>query len=347
MKSAKNATSPSACEERTPDSQVDVIGPQNYSFPEGVCGRPKIDRTALLRAFIAKAVLNITDNKFFRERLLHDYTLRRICGFDERRKVPCLATFSNAFREISESGLASFIHEQLVSGYLADELLENISRDATAIPAREKAAPKPKSSDTKPPKSRDRPKTGERRETTPSRIDMQPFMTTEEMIADLPVECDFGTKKNAKGVKETWRGYKLHLDVTDHGIPISAILTSASTHDSQAAIPLEAMTSERVTSLYTLMDAGYVSAGISDYIKDMGKIPVTAPKKPRGGEIVPLDPAKARRFKARTVVERANARIKDDLAGSKFRVRGAAKIGAHLGFSILALAAEQIGRYIL
>ena len=38
------------------------------------------------------------------------------------------------------------------------------------------------------------------------------------MLADLPTQCDYGTKQNSKGVKETWRGYKLHLDVDDHGI---------------------------------------------------------------------------------------------------------------------------------
>jgi hypothetical protein len=47
-----------------------------------------------------------------------------------------------------------------------------------------------------------------------------------------------GTKKNSKGYKESWIGYKLHLDVADGQIPISCILTSASLHDSQAAIPL-------------------------------------------------------------------------------------------------------------
>jgi hypothetical protein len=31
---------------------------------------------------------------------------------------------------------------------------------------------------------------------------------------------------------EYWRGYKLHLSTIDGDIPVSAILTSASTHDS-------------------------------------------------------------------------------------------------------------------
>jgi len=66
--------------------------------------------------------------------------------------------------------------------------------------------------------------------------------------------CDVCTKKNSKGYKESWVGYKLHLDVADGGIPVSGILTSASTHDSQVAIPLMHMSDERVINLYDLMD---------------------------------------------------------------------------------------------
>ena len=63
-------------------------------------------------------------------------------------------------------------------------------------------------------------------------------MTLEEMLADLPHKCDVGTKKNSKGFKESWIGFKFHLD--GHGqIPISCILTSASTHDSQVALCLD------------------------------------------------------------------------------------------------------------
>ena len=57
------------------------------------------------------------------------------------------------------------------------------------------------------------------------------------MLADLPRACDVGSKRNAKGHTTSWIGYKLHVDTADGGIPISCIMTSASTHDSQVAIP--------------------------------------------------------------------------------------------------------------
>jgi len=33
---------------------------------------------------------------------------------------------------------------------------------------------------------------------------------SKKTLAELPVYCDVGTKKNSKGYKETWIGYKLH-----------------------------------------------------------------------------------------------------------------------------------------
>ena len=87
-------------------------------------------------------------------------------------------------------------------------------------------------------RKRGRPKKGETvspKEQT--RIEKQKAMTLEEMLADLPTVCDRGTKINSKGYKESWNGYKLHLDTADGQIPITPLLTSASLHDSQPAIP--------------------------------------------------------------------------------------------------------------
>ena len=61
-----------------------------------------------------------------------------------------------------------------------------------------------------------------------------------------------------------WTGYKLHIDVADGGIPICAVLTSASTHDSQVSIPLAKMSSKRVTNLYDLMDSDWMTVNYSE-----------------------------------------------------------------------------------
>ena len=90
------------------------------------------------------------------------------------------------------------------------------------------------------------------------------------MLADLPKHCDIGSKVNSKGHKISWRGYKLHLDIADGDIPISCVLTSASTHDSQVAIPLATMTSKKVQSCYDLMDSAYDSVHIRMHSQSLG-----------------------------------------------------------------------------
>jgi hypothetical protein len=46
----------------------------------------------------------------------------------------------------------------------------------------------------------------------------------------------------------------------------------------------------------------------------------------------------------RTMVERVNARLKDEFGGRSVRVRGAVKVKCHLMFGILALTADQLTR---
>ena len=317
---------------------IDIEKHLPYESLFGV-GRPRKDRLSLAHAFIAKSVLNLTTTVALIDRLKVDKVLRRICGFEG--KLPCEATFSNAFREYAEFELAQKAHDSLVKEIYSERLIGHICRDSTAINAREQPEKKPKKEKKK--KKRGRPKKGE--ELAPkelTRIEKQRGQNLEDILSELPTKCDVGGKKNSKGNVEWWVGYKLHLDVDDHGIPISAILTSASVHDSGVAIPLEKITSGRVHSLYSLMYSGYVSQEIEDEIKEAGKVPIIYPKKPRGGELVPLEPPSAERYKIRTTVERTNSTIKDDFGGRHFRVKGYTKVFAHLMFGILGMSALRI-----
>lgn len=94
------------------------------------------------------------------------------------------------------------------------------SHDSTAIEAREK--PIKKEPIKKIAAKRGRPKHGEERIKPLIRIEKQASgMSLTDMLNDLPKACDVGTKKNSKGYKVSWTGYKLHFDVADGGIPIS------------------------------------------------------------------------------------------------------------------------------
>ena len=236
-------------------------------------GRPRQHRAALARAFIAKAVFQIDTTRALLERLANDRALRCLCGWHSIRAIPSEATFSRAFAGFAEGALPSRLHEALIENTMQEQLVRHVSRDATAIEGREKATPKPKQP-AKPKRKRGRPRKGEERPQEPSRLQRQQQMTLAEMVDDLPQACDVGTKRNAKGYKESWIGYKLHIDAADGGIPLSCILTSASVNDSQVAIPLATMTAARVTNLYDLMDAAYDAADIRAHSESLGHVPI-------------------------------------------------------------------------
>jgi hypothetical protein len=309
-------------------------------------GRPPEDRKALARSFVAKAVYNMTTTREMIERLITDSNLRRICGWLHANSVPGEWSFSRGFAEFANSRLPEKIHEALVKGAYCDQLVGHISRDASEIEAREKPHKLEKAPAPLVKFPRGRPKKDEERPLPePTRIERQEVMTLQEMLADLPKECNVGTKKNSMGYKETWIGYKLHLDAVDGQIPVSCLLTSASLHDSQASFPLAMMSNERVTNLYDLMDAGYDSEAIRKFSRTLNHVPIID-SNPRRGEKAEFDPATKERYKTRTTVERVFARLKDEFGGRMVRVRGNAKVFAHLMFGILALTADQLMRFL-
>ena len=175
----------------------------------------------------------------------------------------------------------------------------------------------------------------------PKRLELQPTRTLDENLADLPSRCDVGCKRNSKGHQESWIGYKLHLDTVDGDFPVSAVLTSASVHDSLVAIPLAQLTAQRVTSLYDLMDSAYDAPQIHAFSRSLGHVPIIDPH-PRGGDKLPLAPAKALRFKERSAAERVNSLLKERYGGPWVRVRGAVKMMCHLLFGLLALTATAL-----
>jgi Transposase DDE domain/Transposase domain (DUF772) len=352
---------------------LDTIGLAAYvpGPPRHGRGRKPEDRRALARAFVAKAVLGLPTTAAVIERLAIDKSLRRICGWESVREVPSEATFSRAFAEFAASELPDQMHEALVKRSLADRIVGCVARDATEIDAREKpaksgpgdgAAPPPSATppaaaELPAPRRRGRPKKGEERPKATTRLERQATQSLPEMLAELPTGCDVGSKRNSKGYKHSWTGYKLHIDVADGQIPVACLLTSASVHDSQVAIPLMTLTGQRIDYLYDLMDAAYDAAQIAEHSRALGHIPVidfncrndTDSKAARDAESkrrallnIP-DPDDAL-YNFRTMAERINARLKDEFGGRFLRVRGAVKARCHLMFGLVALTVDQILR---
>jgi len=329
----------------------------NYGLP----GRPAEDRSAIARAFVAKMVFTLATTRVLIDRLNSDQQLRRICGWERRSDIPKEWTFSRAFGEFSVSRLPERVHEALICRSYAGQIVGHISRDSTAISAREKPVKKasPGTGET-PLKKRGRPKKGEERPKEPTRLQRQlAGMSLEQMLEDLPKSCDVGTKRNSKGYKSSWIGYKLHIDAADGGIPISCILTSGSSHDSQSAIPLATLTKERVSNCYDLMDSAYDAPEIHEYSRRLDHVPLIdinprrdkALKEELANEskrrkAANYQTAEEQRYNERGTVERVNGRLKDEFGAREVRVRGHSKVMCHLMFGILALTADQLLRFV-
>jgi hypothetical protein len=347
---------------------LDVIGLEAFvPEPPRGAGRPPEDRRALARAFVAKAVLGIPTTKALIERLAVDKPLRHILGWERRSQVPSESTFSRAFAEFAQGDLPDKMHAALIERSLGGRIVGVIARDATEIEAREKPAVKeaadkkddpPPPDGAQPPSKRGRPRKDEQRpKPEPTRLERQTSQNVNQMLAELPTVCDVGSKKNSKGYKETWVGYKLHIDVASGQIPVSCVLTSASVHDSQVAIPLMTMTGARVSYLYDLMDAAYDAAAIHAKSEALGHQPIIDPNYRAKHETKAEWAKEVERMKFinipdpddviydfRTMVERVNARLKDEFGARFLRVRGAIKVKCHLMFGIVALTADQILR---
>jgi hypothetical protein len=340
-------------------------------------GRPPKDRAAMATAYIAKAILNLPGTRHLIARLQVDEPLRRLCGWSSEKAVPREWKFSRVFAEFAASELPQQLHAAVIAATQKGRLIGHIARDSTAIPARERfavtAAHKKQRQEKKiekqkqrqlqqkalrnktaiPRKKRvrkgsfDKKKAAERG----SRIERQRKQKIEQMLSELSTQCDIGTKINSQGNNDSWRGYKAHIDVADGQIPISVILTSASVHDSQAAIPLMTLSSQRVDYLYELSDSAYDAQQLDAHSRQLGHIPITALHGRRAskkatdlfpaGTMPQLTPAQQDRFKGRTMSERVNARLKDEFGGNTLRVRGAQKVMAHLMFGVLALTVDQ------
>ena len=105
-------------------------------------GRKPEDRTAIAKAFVAKAVYNFETTKALIEYLRGCKNLRRLCGWETRGDIPSESTFSRAFAEYSLGCLPQKIHEAMVKAHCGEKLAGHVSRDATAIEVREKAVRK-------------------------------------------------------------------------------------------------------------------------------------------------------------------------------------------------------------
>ncbi len=123
------------------------MGPYQYKGT----GAPPQSRLSLFKCFIAKSVYNFPSTAVLIEYLKGCTNLRRLCGYESVSRIPSESTFSRAFAQFANGRLPQRVHEVMINTHYEDKLVGHISRDSAAIEAREKAAPKPPTTDERHP----------------------------------------------------------------------------------------------------------------------------------------------------------------------------------------------------
>jgi transposase len=306
-------------------------------------GRIPYQYLPFMRSFYAKCFFGITKTSQLIQRLKGEPNLRLLCGFD---KVPGKASFSRMFSCFSELNILNETLDSIVINAHKGKIVQHVSRDSTAIPAREHITKKKKRGKKKPVKKHGRAaKSAIKVPKPPNVIETQKNESAKEAIDKLNKECTYGCKKNSQGNISFWRGYKLHLDVSDIGFPLSAVVTGANVHDSQLAIPMEKMTEQKVLSFYSLMDSAYDAKAITSFIRSRDRVPIIDPNKRTSNSRPPLDPAKKERYKIRSGVERANSHLKDSLIPKDIFVKGYSKVSFVLMSGVVCLAPLKFLQY--
>lgn len=188
-------------------------------------GRKSYPLLPFIRAFIAKSFFKLVTNRDLIILLKSDLNLKQICGF---RQIPSEASFSRRFDIISKSHMMEQAINNTACKYYESQIVGHISRDSTSISAREKAinCKKEVKDAVEPKRKRGRPRKGEVVEPKEdSRLTKQISQKPGDALRELNTKCAWGGKKNSKGKTLFWSGYKLHLDVTDIGFPVTAVVT--------------------------------------------------------------------------------------------------------------------------
>ena len=313
--------------------------------PQKKTGRPPYPYFSFIRSMLGKMFFGVEKTSNFIQRLKGEPNLHLLCGF---KKVPDASTFSRNFSYLAEENIWSTALDELVKQAHEGKVVYHVSRDSTMIAAREKVRVGREKKDEKPKKKRGRPcKSEVKPQKEPTTLEKQVREEASIAIQQLPKKCAWGCKKNSQGNNEITKGYKLHLDVSDSGFPITALITGANVHDSQLAIPMEKMTEQKVSFCYSLMDSAYDAKIIDEYIRSRERIPIIDPNKRKNKDRPPLDPAKQERYKIRTTVERANAYLKENLIPKNLYVKGYTKVSFVLMASVFCLAIIKYLQYFV
>jgi len=299
-------------------------------------GRPPADRLNIFKAFLFKAVFNVRDTKELIRTLRNEPLSRRLCGWSCPGLVSSEASFSRAFDEFAKRGFTDRWFADMVVKFHGGIAVDTVSYDSAPIEVRARAANAKRRLETLDP---DQPQ-------PPARLEIQPLRDAAANMADLPVECEWGCKRDSHGKTKQWKGGKLHVAVTRDGFPVAVKYTSASLHDSQVMIPLAQQATARVHHHFDLADAAYDAEPIRALCAELGTIAIIDANPRRGGDGMGRSALEEEIYRDRTAAERYFSHHLESHGGRTVRVRAPAKVALHLQLGTIVIAVEQLMRML-
>jgi len=314
-----------------------VIDTNEFNYAKWIGnGRPKIDRVCVFKAYILKMALNVANDKELVALLKQQPLSRRLCGWGSAGLVPSRPSFCRIFKEFAERGFTKKWFADYIMKYHGDTPTQTVSYDSAPVHLRAKVAnAKRRLAELDP----DQPE-------PPPRIEWQRGRDAETAVAELPVECEWGCKKDSQGKTKFWKGGKAHVGTTRDGVPVAFVYTSANVHDSQAAIPLMKQASERLEYHFDLMDAAYDAEPIHEESRELGHVPVIDVNKRRADGARHMTELEKEIYKDRSAAERLFSHLLDAHGGRNVRVRAPEKVMLHLLLGIIVIAVEQTIRML-
>jgi transposase len=258
-------------------STVDITPVIRLVSKKSRYGAPlQVNYTAMIYSLIVRIVERIPTIKDLVKRLKSDIMFRLDCGFLLSEPMPSEASFSRLVKKISDSTVLQDIQQQLLQRAIDEGFIQDdtIAIDATHIEARDQAPPKQEDQPKPEPKKRGR-KTKQEREAwleQKQQEEAEKPIYEKEIAAQLdesydilqyemPLDPQWGIKKNSKEKNVFWYGFKGHLAVgTQSQYIFGSLLSSGNLNDGKAAIPLlKGMDAlfPTYSFKFATMDAGY------------------------------------------------------------------------------------------
>jgi hypothetical protein len=156
--------------------------------PKGGMGRPPYPLISFFRSERAKRYFDRAKTSNLMTRLQCDPNLRPVCGFE---KAPDTSPFSRAFARIAEIKIMDKVQEAIVRpAFPKGAFVQQVCRDSTAIPGREKVPLKKKEKAIKKAEKRGRPpKNAIKEPKEPTVLATQAAQDADTSIAALDTNC--------------------------------------------------------------------------------------------------------------------------------------------------------------